>query len=233
MDIPGHGHVDGEWDLRAGAREFLGGVAFAGKRVLEVGKASGFLTFHMEKEGADVLAYDLSENHVWDYVPYAGLDQQRYRQEIRRFIWRLNNGFWLAHRAIGSKARLVHGTVYQMPDSIGPVDIVVVTALLLHLRDPFLALQQALRFARETVIIADLMPEPPLDRMDGPFARFFPDSKKGEPRECWWELSIETIRRFIGVLGFEKSTVTYHHQATMGKRVRCYTIVGSRTVGPR
>ncbi|MEE9185219.1 MAG: hypothetical protein V3U39_12205, partial [Acidimicrobiia bacterium] len=60
MDIPRHGAVDGEWDLREGVTEYLGGVDFAGKRVLEVGTASGFLCFHMESQGAEVVAYDLS-----------------------------------------------------------------------------------------------------------------------------------------------------------------------------
>ena len=52
MDVPGVGRVTGEWDLRAGAREYLGGVPFAGKRVFEMGLASGFLSFFMKREGA-------------------------------------------------------------------------------------------------------------------------------------------------------------------------------------
>ena len=43
MDLPGHGVVGREWDLRGGEAAYLGGVAFHGKRVLEFGTASGFL----------------------------------------------------------------------------------------------------------------------------------------------------------------------------------------------
>lgn len=62
MDIPGYGGVEGEWDLRKGVKEYLGNVDFKGKRVLEIGTASGFLCFYMEGQGAEVVAYDLQRN---------------------------------------------------------------------------------------------------------------------------------------------------------------------------
>src|SRR5438309_9495401 len=71
IDVPGHGLMEGEWDLRRGIRAYLGGVEFSGKRVLELGSASGFVTFHMEREGADVIGYDLSDQQDWDVVPFA------------------------------------------------------------------------------------------------------------------------------------------------------------------
>ena len=43
MDLPGHGTVTGEWDLRGREAAYLGNVDFQGKRVLEVGTASGHL----------------------------------------------------------------------------------------------------------------------------------------------------------------------------------------------
>jgi hypothetical protein len=55
MELPSHGVINGEWDLRAGVHDYLGRVEFAGKRVLEIGPASGFLTFEMEKRGAGVV----------------------------------------------------------------------------------------------------------------------------------------------------------------------------------
>ena len=53
MDIQGKGTVQGSWDLRAGIDRYLGGVDFAGKRVLDVGTATGCLSFHMERRGAE------------------------------------------------------------------------------------------------------------------------------------------------------------------------------------
>ena len=53
-DIPGLGLVEGQWDLREGFDEYLGGYDFAGKRVLEIGPATGFLTFRIEKTAHQV-----------------------------------------------------------------------------------------------------------------------------------------------------------------------------------
>jgi hypothetical protein len=41
MEVPGHGVMHGNWDLRRGVDAYLGNVAFAGQRVLEIGPASG------------------------------------------------------------------------------------------------------------------------------------------------------------------------------------------------
>ena len=76
MDIPGYGHVDGYWDLRGTEKQYLGNVDFVGKRVLEVGTASGYLCFWMEQQGAEVVAFDLSPQQNWDIVPFAQYDHQ-------------------------------------------------------------------------------------------------------------------------------------------------------------
>ena len=97
MDIPGHGVVGEEWDLRQTASQYLGDVNFKGKRVLELGTASGFLCFHMEKEGAEVVAYDLSVDHPWDFPPLSQYDYESHVESYREHTNRLNNAYWLAH----------------------------------------------------------------------------------------------------------------------------------------
>src|SRR5712691_8821908 len=167
MDIPGYGRVEGEWDLREGVREYLGNVDLRGKRVLEMGTANGFLCFEMERRGAEVVAYDLSENQDWDVVPYARQDGAAFVSARREHIRRLNNAFWFCHRAFGSKSKMVYGDVYSVPQEIGQVDVTTFGSILLHLRDPFLALQKALRLTRTTVIVTDVL-EPDMAREEGP-----------------------------------------------------------------
>ena len=70
MEVPGYGVMQGEWDLRSGIDEYLGKVAFGAQRVLEIGPASGFLTFEMEKRGAEVVSVEVTEDPGWDFVPY-------------------------------------------------------------------------------------------------------------------------------------------------------------------
>ena len=65
----------------------------------------------------------------------------------------------LAHRAHASRAKVVTSSVYELPRAIGPVDVSTFGAVLLHVRDPFLALQRALCHTRERVVVTDLEPE--------------------------------------------------------------------------
>jgi hypothetical protein len=262
MDIPGHGLVRGEWDLRMGVNEYLGNVNLKNKRVLEMGSASGYLCFHMERAGAEVVAYDLSEQDKWDIVPYATMDAHSYASTRRNLIRRLNNGWWFAHRAFRSNAKIVYGTIYEVPEEIGLVDVATFGSILLHVRDPFLALQSALRITRETVIITDMPPVGYFARrkiagwlsaFEGHFPslrrrmesvhqalglgirdelRFLPEAGVAEPKDTWWQLSPEIISRFIGVLGFETASVTFHSQRYQDVDVKLYTVVGRRIAPP-
>ena len=240
MDVPGHGHVEGEWDLRGKESQYLGGVALKGKRVLEIGTASGFLCFYMEKQGAQVVAYDLSQAQDWDMVPYARLGEERYGESVRERkdrIRRLNNGFWLAHRANGSQAKVVYGSVYEIPEEIGEVDISVFASVLLHVRDPFLALQKAARLTRETIVVTEASSRRiryfswAMRRFGFrmPLMAFAPNFTTCEPTETWWSLSPSLVKSFLGVLGFEKAKVSYStYPYGRGKREN-YTVVARRT----
>ncbi len=234
MDIPGYGPVQGMWDLRRDPDAYLGRVDFRGKRVLEVGTASGFLCFQMEKRGAEVVAYDLCEDYDWDIVPFAGSDQEAFQAERKQHIRRLNDGYWLAHRAFGSQARVVYGTVYAIPEAIDEVDIAIFGSVLLHLRDPILALQNALRLTRETVVVTELMWRHPLlvrllGALRGPYMAFLPDYRAGLPNETWWLFSPSIMQQILGMFGFEQTTTTYHHQFYQGRKQALYTMVGRRT----
>ena len=62
MDLPGLGVVPGQWDLRGRFEEYTGGVEFEGKSVLDVGTATGFLSFEAEHKGAArVVSFDMSD----------------------------------------------------------------------------------------------------------------------------------------------------------------------------
>ena len=69
MDVPTIGVVEGSWDLKADMDDYLGNVAFNGKRVLDLGAANGMLSFHMESKGADVVSFDLESGADRDLVP--------------------------------------------------------------------------------------------------------------------------------------------------------------------
>ena len=253
VDLPGFGVIRGMWDHRATAREYLGGVAVTGKRVLEVGAASGFFTFWMESEGAEVVGYDLSDRQDWDIVPYEGSDIEAAVAKRRNHIRQLNNSWWLGHRATGSKARMVYGSTYEIPAAIGKVEVATFGNILRHVRDPFLALQRALALTTDTVVVTEsgfhgnrLAPRLarrfsvigraatrrrlPLYYTRGPSMTFVPDHREQYPYETWWYISPAAIKRFIGVLGFDRAEVSYHFQHREGGgMVPNFTVVGHRT----
>lgn len=155
MDVPGYGTVHGNWDLRGYVDSYLGGVDLRGKRVLELGTASGFLCVEMEKRGAEVVAFDLSEDYDGDLVPFPAHRDRPPEAARRGYVRRLNNGWWLVHRAFRSAARVVYGSVYDVPAGIGPVDVATFGNILLHLRDPYRALASATRLVREAVVVTE------------------------------------------------------------------------------
>jgi Methyltransferase domain len=225
MDIPGYGHVDGYWDLRGNEEKYLGNVNFNGKRVLEVGTASGYLCFWMEQHGAEVVAYDLSPQQNWDIVPFAQYDYQSHAADWRKGIGQINDGFWLIHSAMNSKAKVVYGSVYDIPPEIGPVDVATFGSILLHVRDPFQALYKASILTKERIIVTEVRPS--LRKQNAMY--FQPDSKTLEPKETWWWLPPKLIIAFLGVLGFKDTKVTYHKQMSRSGKTNMYTVVGRRT----
>jgi len=254
MDIPGNGAIVGKWDLRNNVDKYLGDVVFKEKRVLELGTASGFLCFEMEKRGAEVVAFDIGENCEWDIIPFAQYDYKLKIEEFKCYCNRMKNAYWFAHKALNSNAKAVYGSIYDIPKEIGSVDIATFCSILLHLRDPFLALQSASSLVKQQIIITDLVPDGmffPVNmfrRAAGnffrkylfkrkeayknnnfPYMEFLPDFKTLRHKDTWWSLSPEIIINFLGVLGFEETRVTYHFQKLYGKKKRLFTIVGKRT----
>jgi SAM-dependent methyltransferase len=231
IDLPGVGVMHGEWDLRDGLDQYIGSVDVRGKRVLDVGSANGFVSFSLERNGATVVAYDLSPGEQWDLVPYGGIVDEAYARERQLLLRRLNNAFWFAHRALRSSARLAHGSVYAVAPSLGLFDVTIVGCILLHLRDPFLALQATLAQTTETAVVVDLLP-PWYDSeraADGPQAIWFlPDPDRREPLETWWALSPEIVVRWLGVLGFGPAVVSLHRQPTPQGEATLFTVVAHR-----
>ena len=239
VDIPGHGHVKGQWDFRNGAEKFLGGVSVAGKNVLEVGTADGFLAFDMEQRGADVVGYDISAQHTWDIVPFGGKVSVDHLAMSRKWTVGINNAWWFLHRALSSKAKLLYGSVYDIPAELGPFDIGTISCVLLHLRDPFLAMQRAGAVISDTLIVTEVVagfkqvPQPIIAPPRDPEYTFLPDAKIPEQCFTWWNLSPIVIQRYMGILGFPHTSVTYHDQFYEGERrwITLYTVVGRRAAG--
>lgn len=222
MDIPGHGLMRGNWDLRGGVDDYLGHVPLAGRRVLEIGPASGFLTFEMEKRGADVVAIEVPDDPGWDFVPYPASVMEPVYQARREKMRRLKNSFWFAHAAHRSKARLVYGDVYDLPEELGGFDVALMGSLLLHCHSPLKIVEQCARRAG-TLIITDMFyPE----LAGEPICRLYP-TRENRNWGTWWHFSPEFFVQFLEVMGFKDTKVTTHVQDRLGDELNLFTVVGS------
>lgn len=228
MEIPGHGLVHGLFDLRGRADEYLGHYDFAGKRVLEIGPASGFLTFEMEKRGAEVVVADVGDEHAWDFVPYPEPVLEVIRANRRQHIGRLKNSFWFAHRKFGSRAKAWYGDVYNLPDALGEFDVAVMAAVLLHVRSPVSLIAQAAKRA-SALIATDLLCA---DLEGKPVCRLHPTPDNQE-WDTWWDISSDFIRQFASILEFgSMSTTSHEQQHESGVRVPFFTVIASRAETP-
>jgi len=251
INLPGLGQMDGEWDLRENADNYLGNVNLTNKRVLEMGAANGFLSFYMESKGASVVSYDLSPSHDWDIVPHASKDLATLAPERKNHIRKINNAYNLAHSLYNSRAERVYGSVYAIPTSVGLVDVSTFGSILLHVRDPFLALQQAADITKETIVITEVIDNNRQKifnwlfgwfgaatvrrirhKLLGPSMIFRPIARLGLPEETWWHLTPELLEEFLSVLGFGDVTITYHQQHFVqhNRSQLMYTLVARRTV---
>lgn len=224
MEIPGHGEVRGEWDLRARTPEYLGNVNFAGKRVLEIGPASGYLTFYMERHGAEVVCVDVDDTRPWNFVPHVGLIDERFIEDRRQHIARMKNGFWFAHRAFGSHARVHYGDPTALPKEIGRFDIVVMANVLLHCRDAAGILTHCASLADQTAIVTEWK----VIESDLPVAYLVPTAENRFV-DTWWAFSPQFFEQLFRVLGLPRVRSAPHEQLHGSGEMRAqYTVVGER-----
>src|SRR5262245_40056766 len=161
MDLPGIRTIEqnGLWDLRGRFDDYIGHVDVSGKTVLDVGTASGFLTFEAEKRGAKVTSFDADSSERYQYLPVPDRDREFFDESLTAqapsHYMRLRNSYRLAHALLDSQARAIYGDIYRLSELVPACDVVLVGQLLVHLRDPLEALRQASLLAKETLIITE------------------------------------------------------------------------------
>jgi SAM-dependent methyltransferase len=203
MDVPGIGLTKGNWDLRGRFSDYIGNVDVTGRRVLDVGAASGFLSFSAEQAGAtEVVSFDIDVGERQHLLPFRDSlyyqDHAAWAKGRTALFDRWKNAYWLAHSAFRSKARVVYGDVYDMPVQLGHFDVVIVGAILEHLSDPIRALASIARLAAQTITISTEVIE-----TEEPIARFVGNADRPDVDYVFWVYSIGTFRQVLRMLGFE------------------------------
>jgi tRNA (mo5U34)-methyltransferase len=137
----------GMFDLRAHVDRYGLPDDLSGMRVLEVGTFEGFWAFELESRGAQVTAIDIDRIQELDWPP-----RMRPVEDGRR-----GEGFELMRAAIGSSVERVGISVYEAtPERLGGTfDLVFCGSVLIHLRDPMLALERMAGLCRGQLILAE------------------------------------------------------------------------------
>jgi tRNA (mo5U34)-methyltransferase len=181
----------GMFDLRPFVSQYGLPDDLSGKRALDIGTFEGFWAFELERRGAQVTAIDVDRIQDLDWPPRLRPDTDDRRGE----------GFELARDALGSSVERVGISVYDAtPEALGGrFDLVFCGSVLIHLRDPMLALERMAALCGDRLVLAeeysrklDLLPF-------GTTAEFRGES----PWSTWWRPSTRAWLSMVRTAGFE------------------------------
>ena len=223
--------TEGQWDLRPGFDDYVGHFDFQGKSVLEIGPASGYLSFEMERRGAEVTAIEPPLTTLWDYVPRPTVKAKQFEREFRGHIEQVRNGFWFLHNQKKSKVRLLEADAYNLPSDLGRFDVGLLGSVLLHCSSPVEMIASMARRVNDTIIICELF----AGDLVGPTCRLVP-SPGNDAMDTWWQFSPEFFVDYLGVLGFGDARVTRHvqslpftnHATPLNRRLDMFTVTAHR-----
>ena len=205
-----HGH----WDLRGRFDDYLGGVSVAGKSVLDIGTATGFLSFESENHGASkVVSFDLSDPRQQAFIPFKDKLYYRDYESFMSYhavkVERWKNAYWLCHRLLQSRAKVFYGDIYRLPQALGQFDVAIVAAVLEHLNDQITAMGSIARVTKEMMVIVT-----PVLQTEERIARLEPTADNPDYDYTWWRYSVGAYREILKILGFSIARITesqYRH----------------------
>ena len=224
VDLPDGSQTPGVWDLRQGVGQYLGGVDFSGKRIIEVGPASGFLSFHMEAHGGRVVSIEPPITQLWDYVPQPSRILDDFRAIFPPHISRIRNGFWYCHNKKGSTVELFEENAYDLPQSLGTFDIGLLSAVLLHTRSPVAMMESMAKLVTDTMVITELY----FTDIEGPPVSRLAPGPDNPTCDTWWQFSTQFFVNFLAILGFSNSAITLSNQKLSDRVMPMFTVVARR-----
>jgi tRNA (mo5U34)-methyltransferase len=170
-----------------------------GKRCLDVGTFDGFWAFEMERRGAEVIALDLASLDQMDFPLRRRQERAAQAMDVRG-TQALGAAFNVAKDILGSRVRREILTVYDLtPELFGMFDVVLLGDIIVHLRDPEMALERARSVTRGCVLVHSAV-EPALERTRAPLLEY-----RGARNSywVWWSYSALALSMMMEDAGFE------------------------------
>ena len=166
----------------------------SGKSFLDIGAWDGYFSFEAEKRGAaHVLATD---SFIWDgkYPVYS------------------KAGFETARELLNSKVEDLRIDPFDVsPETVGVFDVVLLSGVIYHVKNPWLLLERAANVTRELLIIETVTD---LNWMRRPGIAIFARGKLvGDPTN-WCAPNIEALRVMLQDVGFSQTDVVWKRGMT-------------------
>jgi len=208
----------GDHDYRQDLADFDFPADMRGMKVLDVGSATGFFAFEFEKRGAEVVSVELPSLAAWDMPPgeaattINGLLEWHHARNLDELHHlHLEAPFQFCHRALKSRVRRVHSSVYELSAKVldcDGFDLVFMGDVLPHLMAPLKALAALAPLCRGSLMVTTQLaeetnPTPLLLYIGG-------DSAAGDCRS--WSLpNLSCLRQVLSRLGFHDTRVVGHY----------------------
>lgn len=216
MSYPDGEVVPSAWDIGSHFDSYIGHYPISGKTLLDVGTASGFLTFRAEQAGAAVTSLDVLTAREITHIPFEQhlfhVDRAAFIESHDRYFRGLRNSYWYGWHKFGSRAEMVYAPLADLPFWDRRFEVVLAGAIVEHLSDPVTMIGNMSRLATEAVLVAFT---PVLDTDDlimeagANWRRFSPDNTY-----TWWTLSRGLYRQLFDNLGFDVEFVDAYAVAT-------------------
>jgi tRNA (mo5U34)-methyltransferase len=216
-------------DYRSSIDEFHFPEDLTGKKVLDVGSATGFFSFEFERRGADVVSVEGPSLDDVDRFPHQALTQTvpklaamtaghtLYSEEDFAAVFRaadadadadafyhyfLDGPLRLCHKALGSRVERRYASVYDIPQTelgADEFDVVFLGDLLLHTMHPLTALAAVAPLCRDTLVISQHMPAGFGSR---PAMLYVGGDRPGTDHSTWWYPNFACFQQILTKLGF-------------------------------
>ncbi len=188
--IPGLIGIDA---LKARIRSFPIPEDLRGKRVLDVGAASGWNSFEMERRGADVVAVDCVEFEE----------------------------FHMARQLLGSQVDYRILDVDELtPQLLGRFDYVLFFGVLYHLRHPLMGLERVCALTREAAFVESFVTDTDPDPSPSCTLEFYETDELGGQIDNWCGPNTNCLMALCRSAGFAR--VVFEHKMDRRAGVTCY-----------
>ncbi len=211
----------GVYDLRDKWHHYHFPDTLHGKRILDVGAATGFFSFEFAKMGGEVMAVELSSLDELDSFP--GQDREVLAQKAAKYMmgyvveppknWDteslyhpfLAGPFDYCQQVLGLSVPRVFKSIYALsPESEGFFDWVFVGDVLLHTLRPLEALSAAASVCRDTLVIAQQLT--PIGG-DTPLLIYTGGQDPADDESAWWMPNLAWFEHLLHKVGFRKVVV--------------------------